>query len=109
MAEAQAVFGVEHITHSDLPQIMAALLVVTALREPVALVRAGHPGIEVGRVVGQQPPADELLLFPDADQPPLRFIQFVVGIAVGLDLVKAIPESLRTEAIRRKLPLSLQN
>src|SRR5256886_12931704 len=69
MAEAQAVFGIEHITHSDLPQIMAALLVVTALREPVALVRAGHPGIEVGRVVGQQPPADELLLFPDADQP----------------------------------------
>ena len=36
MAQAEAVFAVQHIAQSDLPQIMTALFVVSALRQMVA-------------------------------------------------------------------------
>jgi len=47
-----------------LPQIVTALLVMTALRQTIALIGTGRPGIEIGRVVGQQTAADHLSVFP---------------------------------------------
>src|ERR1035438_227778 len=48
-----AVFPVQQIAQAHLSQIMAALLVMSSLRQMVALIGAGHVGIEVRRVVGQ--------------------------------------------------------
>ena len=52
MAQTEAIVAIENIAQPDLSQIVAALLVVPALRELVARVGAGHVGIEVGGVVG---------------------------------------------------------
>src|SRR3990172_7135853 len=109
MAQTQAMLRIQHITQPDLPQIVTALLVVTALRQTVALVCARHKGVKVGRVIRKQAPAHQLLLFPDPHQPPLRLIQLIVLTAAGLDAVKAIPKGLRTEPFGRKLPQGLQD
>jgi hypothetical protein len=104
MAQADAVFSIQHIAQTHLTQIMAALLVMPPLRQPVARVGAGHVGIKVGRVVGQQPAADQLLLLPKAEQPDLRLFQLFLG-----DAVETVPELLRGEPLGREAPARPQD
>ncbi len=104
MAKAEAVVAVHHIAQPYLPQVGAALLVVSALGQFVPRIGAGHIGIEVGRIVSQQPAADQLLLLPHTEKTNLRLFQFVL-----LDAVEAVPELLRTESFRRKVPPRAQD
>ena len=83
---------------------MAALLVVSALGQFVPRIGAGHIGIEVGRIVSQQTAADQLLLLPYAEKTNLSLFQFFL-----LNTVKAVPELLRTESLRRKIPQRTQD
>jgi len=83
---------------------MAALLVMSPLRQVVALIGAGHVGIKVGGVVGQQAAADQLFLFPQAEKPDLRLIQLFFRNAV-----EAVPELLRGKPLGRKAPLRTQD
>jgi hypothetical protein len=84
------------------------LLVASPLRQTVAFVVAGYVGVEVRRVVGQQPACDQLLFLPQAEQPQLRLFQFIPlargqGLA-GSNGVKTIPEGLRGKPFRSKSP-----
>src|ERR1700691_659608 len=99
MAQAQAVVAVHHITQPYLPQVMTALLIVSALGQLVPRIGAGHIGIKVGRIVSQQAAADHLLLLPHADETDLGLFQSFLR-----DAVEAVPELLRTESLRRKIP-----
>ena len=104
MAKTQAVVAVHHIAQSNLPQVMAALLVVPALGQFVPRIGAGHIGIEIGRIVSQQTAADQLLLLPHAEKTNLGLFQFFL-----LDTVEAVPELLRVESLRRQVPKRMQN
>src|SRR5450759_1507536 len=104
MAEAHAVFAIQHIAQAHLPQIVAPLLVMSPLRQLIARIGAGHVSIEVGRVVGQQATADQLLLTPQAEQADLRLFQLLLG-----NRVEAVPELLRGEALGRKAPVRTQD
>src|SRR6266566_2174579 len=77
MAETEPLFSVQYIAQTHLPQIVPALFVVPALRQRVPTVRAGHPGVEIRRVIGQQTVADHLLFSPDRQQPRLRPLEFI--------------------------------
>jgi hypothetical protein len=54
-----------------LPQIVATLLVVPALRQFVAGVGAGYIGVKVGGVLGQQAAAHPWLFLPQSQQAQL--------------------------------------
>jgi hypothetical protein len=62
VTQTQPVLSVQNIAQAHLAQVVAALLVVAALRQLVPRVGAGNVGVEVGGIVGQQPTADQLLL-----------------------------------------------
>ena len=64
MAEADAMFSIQYIAQSDWSQIVTPLLVVTAPRQMIALIRTRRPGVEIGCVIGQQTAADHLPIFP---------------------------------------------
>src|SRR5207244_2393116 len=64
MTEAQAMLAIQHVAQTDLPQVMAALLVVSPLGQLIPAVATGDVGVEVGGVVGQQTTTHQLLLFP---------------------------------------------
>ena len=84
-----------------------AVLVVSALRETIARIGAGGPGIEIGGVISQQTAADHLPVFPQTQPGGLRVFQLVLFAgAIGADLnsVKAIPKILRAESFGRKTP-----
>src|ERR1039457_4532653 len=104
MAQTNAVFAVQQIAQAYLSQIMAALLVMSPLRQMVALIGAGHVGIEVRRVVGQYAAADQLLLFPKAEESDLCLLQLFLRNAV-----ETVPELLRSKTLRRKAPLGTQD
>src|ERR1700691_5622787 len=97
MAQAEAVVAVHHIAQPYLPQVMTALLVVSALGQFVPRIGAGHIGIEVGRIVSQKAAADQLLLFPHTEKTNLCLFQFFLP-----DEVEAVPEFLRAESLRRQ-------
>jgi hypothetical protein len=99
MAKAEAVVAIHHIAQSYLPQVMAALLVVSALGQFVPRISAGHIGVAVGRIVSQQTAADQLLLLPHTEQTNLGLFQFFL-----LDAIKAVPELLGGESLRRQVP-----
>src|SRR6266478_3359109 len=99
--------AIEHVAQTDLPQIMAALLVVSALGQLIARVGAGDIGVEVGGVVGQQTTTHQLFLFPYSQQTQLGLLQGIVGRgerfwAFRQDLFKGVPESLRSKAFGGK-------
>src|SRR5580700_8926859 len=71
--------AIQHVAQTDLPQIMAALLVVSALGQLIARVGAGDIGVEVGGVVGQQTTTHQLFLFPYSQQTQLGLLQGIVG------------------------------
>jgi len=50
MAKTEAVVAVHHIAQPYLPQVVAALLVVSTLGQFVPRIGAGHIGVEVGRI-----------------------------------------------------------
>src|SRR5215475_13820888 len=107
MAQADAIDSIQYVAQSDLAEIVAALLVVSALRQTIALIGAGGPGIEIGGVIGQQTAADHLPVFPATQQCRLRVFQLVLlARAIGADLnsIKAIPKILRAESFGRKTP-----
>ena len=86
---------------------MTSLFVVASLGQAVALIGAGGPGIEVGCVIGQQPTADHLFVFPYRQQPQLRLFQFIGSatfITFDADLIKGVPEILGAKPFRRKGP-----
>ena len=56
--------AIQHVAQTDLPQVMAALLVVSPLGQLIPAVATGDVGVEVGGVVGQQTTTHQLLLFP---------------------------------------------
>src|SRR5207249_2990585 len=93
VTQADATLTVEYIAQSHLPQIVTSLFVVASLRQAVALIGAGGPGIEVGRVIGQQPAADQLFVFPHGQQPLLGLFQFIGSatcIAFDVDLIEGV-------------------
>ena len=96
--------AIEHVAQTDLPQIMAALLVVSALGQLIARVGAGDIGVEVGGVVSQQTTTHQLFLFPYSQQTQLGLLQGIVGRgerfwAFRQDLFKGVPERLRSKAL----------
>src|SRR5438876_12298831 len=110
MAETEPLFSVPYKAQTNLPLIVPALFVVPALRQRVPTVRAGHPGVEIRRVIGQQTVADHLLFSPDRQQPRLRPLEFIFFSALaGLDAIKAIPEFLRGEPLGRETPQRREN
>ena len=64
MAQAQTVFSVQDVAEAHLAQIVMALFVVSALSQIVARVVAGDIRVEIGRIVGEQASAHQLLVFP---------------------------------------------
>ena len=95
VAQAPSAFPVQNITETHLPQIVAALLVVPALRQFVASVGAGDIGVEVGGVVGQQAAAHAWLLLPQSQQAQLGVLQRIVtGRFLRQNLLESIPEGL---------------
>jgi hypothetical protein len=68
MTQAQSILSIQNVAEPDLAQVVSPLLVVSALRQLIALVGAGDIGIEVGGVVGQQPTTNQLFLLPQAQQ-----------------------------------------
>src|ERR1700685_2337784 len=98
MAQAEAVVAVHHIAQPYLPQVMTALLVVSALGHFVPRVGAGHIGIKVGSIVSQQTSADQRLLLPHTDQTNLGLFQLFLR-----DPVEAVPKLLGTKSLRRKV------
>src|SRR5580698_7189879 len=104
MAQTQAILAVHHVTQADLPQIVATLLVVSALSQFVPLVGAGHIGIKVGRVISQETAAEQLLLLPNSEQQNLCLFQLQL-----FHPLEAIPELLRCETLRSKAPNRAQN
>src|ERR1039457_2367027 len=104
VTKAEAAVSVQHIAQSDLPQIMMSLFVVSALQQLRALIGAGHVGVEVGRIISQQPPADHVLLLPQAEEPHLRFLQLLLG-----DAIEAVPKLLRAKPLRWEAPQRTQD
>src|ERR1017187_4315593 len=104
MAQAEAVVAVHHIAQPYLPQVMTALLVVSALGQFVPRIGAGHIGIKVGRIVSQQTAADQLLLLPHPDQTNLGLFPLFLR-----DAVEAVPKLLGTKSLRRKVPQRTQD
>jgi hypothetical protein len=51
MAEAEAVVAIHHVTQPNQTQVVAALFIMSALREFVPGVGAGYIGIKVGRII----------------------------------------------------------
>ena len=99
MTKGKAIDPIEDIRQAHLPQIVTPLLIMAALRQGIAVVRRSYEGVEVGRVVGQQPMTDHLLFFPQGQQAqlcPIQLIRFshVRTNRTQFDLVKTIPESL---------------
>ena len=99
VTQAEAAVGIPHVTESNLPQIMSALLVVAALCQVVALIGTGYIGIKVGRVVGQQAATDEPLFLPDSQELGLCLVQLIgfvgwVLVVSKQNLIKAIPKGL---------------
>ena len=83
-----------------------------ALGQAVALMGGGRPGLEVGRVIGQQSRVQQLLLFPSRQQSPLRFFPFVgpaARVGFDTDAIQRIPEILGAEMFGREGPEGLQN
>src|SRR5271168_762125 len=101
---AEAVVAIHHIAQPYLPQVMAALLVVSALGQFVPRIGAGHIGIEVGRIVSQETAADQLLLLPHTEKTNLGLFQLFLP-----DAVEAVPELLRVESLRRQVPKRTQD
>src|ERR1700739_1136684 len=102
--------SVQNIAQAHLAQIVAALFVVAALGQLVPRVGAGHVGVEVGGIVGQQPTTDQLLFLPQTEETQLRTIERIFGGSAGLaglwqNLFEGVPESLRSKAFGRKTPL----
>src|SRR5215831_14759872 len=86
--------------------MVAALFVVPALGQAVALMGGGRPGIEVGRVVGEQSPVDQLFLFPSRQQSELRLFQFIgpaARIGFDADPIQGIPKILGAVLFGRKV------
>src|SRR5580658_8548467 len=104
MAQAETVVAIHHIAQPYLPQVMPALLVVSALGQAVPGISAGHIGIKVGCVVRQQAAADQLLLLPHTDQTNLGLLQVFL-----LDAVETVPELLRAKSLGRKIPQRTQD
>src|ERR1700735_1079667 len=101
--------AIQHVTQTDLPQIMAALLVVSALGQLIARVGAGDIGVKVGGVVGQQTTTHQLFLFPYSQQTQLRLFQGIVSRgerlwSFGQVLFKGVPEGLRSKAFGGNMP-----
>ena len=99
VTKGKAIDPIEDVRQANLPQIVTALLIVAALGQGIAVVRRSYEGIEIGRVIGQQPMADHLLLLPQGQQAQLRPIQLIRFTHIRthrtqFDLIKTIPESL---------------
>src|ERR1700719_770971 len=92
---------------------MTSLLVVSPLRQAVALVVTGNVGVEVSGVVGQQPAGYQLLFLPQTEQSQLRLFQFIALARrqrlARINSIKTIPESLRGKSFRRKSPQRRQD
>jgi hypothetical protein len=87
------------LPQADLPQMVATLLVVSALSQFVSLVGAGHIRIKVGRVISQETAAEQLLLLPNSEQQNLCLFELLL-----LHPVEAIPELLRCKTLSSKAP-----
>src|ERR1039458_8741595 len=113
MTKTEPVVTIQNVTQSRLTQVMTSLLVVSPLRQAVALVIAGNVGIEVGGVVGQQPAGYQLLFLPKAEQPQLGFFQFIPFACrqrlAGSNGIKTIPEVLGAKSFRGKSPQRRQD
>jgi len=103
MAQANAVLAVQQVTHATCRRLWRPCCCVP-VAPGGALIGAGHVGIEVGRVVGQQAAADQLFLFPQAKEPDLRLIELFFR-----NEVEAVPEFLRGEPLGLKAPLRTQD
>ena len=93
---------------------MATLLIVSALRQLITGVGAGHIGIEVGGVIGQQTATHQLLFLPQTQQAPLRQLQRVFGghgriLGLGQNELEGIPESLGGKTLGGEIPLRGEN
>src|SRR5580704_11585829 len=113
MTKAESVVTIQNITQSHLAQVMTSLLVVSPLRQAVAFVVTGNVGVEVGRVIGQQPAGHQLFFLPQTEQSQLGLFQFIALARrqrlASINSIKAIPESLGAESFRRKSPQRRQD
>ena len=113
VAQRQAGAAIEGVAEADLAQVVALLLVVTALGQLATIVAGGDPGVEVGGVVGQHALAEQVLGTEGLQQGGLGALEIVVrgGVEAGGDVeaVEAVPEVLRAEAPGRKAPQRAQD
>ena len=108
MAQAEAVLPVEGVAEADLAQVVALLLVVSALGELVAGVGGADPGVEIGGVVGQHALADEVAGAEALQQGQLGLLELVGGglgeRRADVDGVEMVPEGLGGEEAGGEAP-----
>ena len=108
VAQAQAVRAVEGVAEADLAQVMALLLAVATLGQPVASVGGRDPGVEVGGVVGQHALADQVAAAESLQQGQLGTLE-LVGLGLDerlgdVDGVEMVPEGLGAEVAGGEAP-----
>src|SRR5262249_8497217 len=104
VANADARFSIQEVTHTDLSQVVTALLVVTPLGQRITLIGTGNPGEEVGCVIGEHTLAEQMFFLPHSEQTRLCLFQFIVSCFFHPDAFKAIPKVLRAEALAWQTP-----